>query len=183
MTYVINSLVHKDWDLLLLQELYIDKFGNTKATSKWHTLYLSSHLTDNTLNRSVILVNAALDTSTWAQVPLEGSNNVTIIRFQLPQGQITIFNIYNDCTHSDTLMSGFVPIFVRLSPSSSSRPHLHPAGPPTSSGLSSWTHRTLPASVLLSSWTLICSLSITGHSSMCYLHPPSIYVSIPGPRS
>ena len=100
---LINSPVHKDWDLLLLQEPYIDKFRNTKATSKWHTLYPSSHLTDSTLNRSVILVNAALDTNTWAQVPLEGSNDVTIIRFRLPQGQITIFNIYNDCTHSNTL--------------------------------------------------------------------------------
>ena len=48
-------------------------------------------------------MNAALDTNMWAQVPLEGSNDVTIIRFRLPQGQITIFNIYNDCTHSDTL--------------------------------------------------------------------------------
>ena len=48
-TAVINLLVHKDWDLLLLQELYIDKFRNTKATSKWHTLYLSSHLTDSML--------------------------------------------------------------------------------------------------------------------------------------
>ena len=76
-----------------------------------------------------------------------------------------------------------VPIFVRPSPSSSGCPHLRPARPPTSSGLSSRTHQTLPASVLFSSWTLVCSLSITGCSSMCYLHPPSIYVSIPGPRS
>ena len=71
-------------------------------------------------------------------------------------------------------------------PSSSSRPHLHLTGPPTSSGPSGRTHRThrtLPASVLFSSCTLVCSLSITGRPSTCYLHPPSVYVSIPGPRS
>ena len=100
---LINSPVHKDWDLLLLQEPYIDKFRNTKATSKWHTLYPSLHLTDSTANRLVILVNTVLDTNTWAQVPFKGCNNVTIIKFQLPQGQITLFNIYNDCTHSNTL--------------------------------------------------------------------------------
>ena len=76
-----------------------------------------------------------------------------------------------------------VPIFIQPSPSSSSHPHLRPAGPPTSSSPSGRTHRTLLASVLFSSWTLVCSLSITGCSSTCYLHPPSIYVSIPGPQS
>ena len=94
---LINSLIQKQWDLLLLQEPYIDSFGNTKANSKWHTVYPSSHLTNNDTNRSVILVNMALDTNTWAQMPFEGSNDVTVIQFHLPQGQLTIFNIYNDC--------------------------------------------------------------------------------------
>ena len=100
---LINSSVHKDWDLLLLQEPYIDKFGNTKVTSKWHTIYPSSHLSDASVNRSIILVNTALDTNTWAQVPVEGSNNITALRLRLPHGQLTNFNIYNDCTHSNTL--------------------------------------------------------------------------------
>src|SRR6266481_4526292 len=100
---LINSPVHNDWDLLLLQEPYIDMFGNTKVNSKWHTIYPSSHLTDNATNRSVILVNVALDSNSWAQLHFEGSNNVMVLQFSLPQGRLTIFNIYNDCTHSDTL--------------------------------------------------------------------------------
>src|SRR6266481_368946 len=83
---LINSPVHRDWDLLLLQEPYIDMFGNTKANSKWHTLYPSLHLTDTASKRSVILVNAALDTNVWVQVPLKGTNDITVIQFQLPQG-------------------------------------------------------------------------------------------------
>ena len=101
---LINSPVHKDWDLLLLQEPYIDKLGNTKVTSKWHTVYPSSHLTDTSITRAVVLVNAAMDSNAWTQVPFEGSNDVVIIKFQLVQGQLFIFNIYNDCTHSDTLV-------------------------------------------------------------------------------
>src|SRR6266481_2357285 len=88
---LINSPVHRDWDLLLLREPYIDTFGNTKANSKWHTLYLSSHLTDTASNRSVILVNAVLDMNVWAQVPLESTNDITVVQFLLPQGQITIY--------------------------------------------------------------------------------------------
>ena len=100
---LINSPLHQDWDLLLLQEPYIDTFGNTKVNSKWHTLYLSSRLTDEATDRSVILVNMALDTNIWVQVPFAGSNDVTAIQIQLPQGQITVYNIYNDCRHSRTL--------------------------------------------------------------------------------
>ena len=55
---LINSTAHKDWDLLLLQEPYIDTLGNTKANHNWHVLYPTSHLTKNTMKRSVILVNA-----------------------------------------------------------------------------------------------------------------------------
>ena len=58
---LINSPVHKDWDLLLLQEPYIDSFGNMKAMSRWHTIYPSTHLSNDAITRSVILVNAALD--------------------------------------------------------------------------------------------------------------------------
>src|SRR6266481_8617941 len=71
--------------------------------SKWHVIYPSSHLADNSTCISIILVNTALDTNSWSQVPLKDSDDVTIIQLHLPQGQLTIFNIYNDCTHSDTL--------------------------------------------------------------------------------
>ncbi len=101
---LINVPLHKDWDLLLLQEPYIATFGNTKANSQWHTIYPTSHLTDNTTNRSVILVNTEIDMNAWAQVPFEGMGDMTVIQFSLPQGQFTIFNIYNDCKHSNTLV-------------------------------------------------------------------------------
>src|SRR6266481_10091192 len=101
---LINSLAHKDWDLLLLQEPYIDAFGNTKATSKWHTIYPSLQFTDSAVDRSVILVNTALDTNAWAQIPFKGLGNITIIQFCLPRGCLTIFNIFNNCLHSNTLM-------------------------------------------------------------------------------
>jgi len=100
---LINSPIHENWDIVLLQEPYIDKYGNTKAMSKWHTVYPTAHLTDSSSNRSVILVNTALDSNAWTQVAFKGSNDMTVIKFWLPSGQITLFNIYNDCMHSDTL--------------------------------------------------------------------------------
>ena len=100
---LINVPLHKDWDIILLQELYIDNLGNMKATSRWHVIYPSSHLTDGSACRSVILVNMELDMNAWAQVPLEGSNDITLLQFWLLWGWLTIFNIYNNCVHQNSL--------------------------------------------------------------------------------
>ena len=36
-------------------------------------------------------------------MPLEGTNDITILQFRLPHGCLTVFNIYNDCTHQNML--------------------------------------------------------------------------------
>ena len=100
---LINTPLHKNWDILALQEPYIDTFGNTKANSRWHVVYLLSHLTNNTTNRSVILVNAVLDVNKWAQIPVEDTNDISAIQLATPRGHITIFNLYVDCNHSEAL--------------------------------------------------------------------------------
>src|ERR1700690_4371177 len=97
---LINSLVHKDWDVLLLQEPYIDSYNNTKATNNWRVVYPSSHLADDSKVRSVILVNTKLDTNHWRQVNLEGNNDLTAVQFHGPYGRVSLFNVYNDCGHS-----------------------------------------------------------------------------------
>jgi len=45
---LINSSIFKNFDMLVLQEPYIDSFGNTKATRNWRVVYPPSRLT-NTL--------------------------------------------------------------------------------------------------------------------------------------
>src|SRR6266481_7705694 len=99
----INSLIHREWDILLLQELYIDMYGNTKATLHWHTVYPSSHLSDSSTKHSVILVNANLDSNSWVKIPFNNSNDITVVQIHTTQGRVTIFNVYNDCTHLETL--------------------------------------------------------------------------------
>ena len=100
---LINTPLHKNWDILALQEPYIDALGNTKANSRWHVVYLSPHFTNSATDRSVILVNAALDVNKWAQIPVKDSNDMSAIQLHTPKGRITIFNLYVDCNHSEAL--------------------------------------------------------------------------------
>ena len=45
----------------------------------------------------------ALDVNRWAQIPIEGSNDVLAIQLHTPKGRIMIFNLYVDCNHSEAL--------------------------------------------------------------------------------
>ena len=84
---LINSPIHNNWDLILLQEPYINALGNTKANHNWHVLYPMSHLANGSVKQSVILVNTLLDTNTWKQLPFSHSNDVTV--FQLEHCKIS----------------------------------------------------------------------------------------------
>ena len=56
------------------------------------------------IDRSVLLINVALDVNRWAQI-LVDSNNVSAIQLHTPKGCITIFNLYVICSHSEALVA------------------------------------------------------------------------------
>ena len=45
--------------------------------------------------------NSRLDTKGWNILDIPDTNDITAIQLKGPYGKIAIFNIYNDCTHSD----------------------------------------------------------------------------------
>jgi ribonuclease HI len=100
---LINSDVYKNYDALVLQEPYIDGFGNTKATKDWRVVYPTSHLSQGHPIRSVILINAKLDTNQWAQLSIQNTGDLVAIQINGTHGDVIIIGIYNDCTHSTSL--------------------------------------------------------------------------------
>lgn len=97
-----NSLP-KLWDIIIIQEPFFDTHGNTKASAAWKVVYPSDTLTSDARVRSIILVNTLLDTNTWSQLSIVGSNDITAVQIVGAFGRLSIFNIYNSCTHSDTI--------------------------------------------------------------------------------
>src|ERR1700678_1782695 len=41
-----------------------------------------------------------MDTNSWAALDITGTNDITGVQLKGPYGSLSIFNIYNDCTHS-----------------------------------------------------------------------------------
>lgn len=99
---LINSIDPKDWDIILLQEPFIDAYNNTKANYHWHVLYPPTHFTDPKATRSIILVNTQLNTNTWTQLQVK-SGDVTGLHLESGNDTIYIYNIYNDCNNDTAI--------------------------------------------------------------------------------
>ena len=98
---LINSEVYKQYDVLILQEPFIDSYGNTKAMHDWRVVYPTSFLSHSHVIRSVILVRSSMDTNQWAQISIPGTGDLIQISVRL--GKVMLFGLYIDGHHSDTL--------------------------------------------------------------------------------
>jgi len=103
-TDVLHSTNPKEYDMILLQEPYIDFLGATRATLYWMAIYPPQHCDAPKRSQSIILVNKRIATSSWTQINIP-SFDITAVQLHGEQGTLEIFNIYNDCLHNDSLTS------------------------------------------------------------------------------
>ena len=95
--------IQRTYDILVLQEPYINAYGNTKATRDWWVVYPSSRLSDPALPRVVILVSSRIDTNRWAQLYIPGSWDLLAIQVTDRSFKLTIYDIYSNCNNSDAI--------------------------------------------------------------------------------
>ena len=102
-SYIINTANPKDWDILALQEPWIDSFGNSQGSQYWRVVY-PANFYDKDLARihSILLVNTNLSTDCYIPLLIPHSN-VTAIRFKGENSFMSLFNVYNEITNNDTL--------------------------------------------------------------------------------
>ncbi|KAG1790856.1 uncharacterized protein HD556DRAFT_1241685 [Suillus plorans] len=92
-----------EWDIIVTQEPYINFLRNTHANTHWHVLYPTQHFTHPQQHtRAITLINARLDTNSWKQLAFP-SSDIVVLQLSGPYGRCTLFNIYNDGTHQNTL--------------------------------------------------------------------------------
>jgi hypothetical protein len=97
-----NIPVRKGINLITLQEPVISSTGFTIASRLWMPVYPSKH-SDNPHNtRSITLIRADISTENWNQLDFP-SSDVTIVQLSREWGKITVFNIYNDGEHDNTI--------------------------------------------------------------------------------
>ena len=100
---MIATALPNNWDILALQEPWIDHFGNTRASPKWSVIYPSTKRLDGTHpTRSVILINTKFPTESITQIPV-ASNDITAVKIKTIHHTLVIINIYNANDNNDSL--------------------------------------------------------------------------------
>jgi len=99
---LLNSSISDEWDILALQEPALNPLGNTRASTHWRVAYLTRKYTHKDKPRVVTLVNSRVSTNTWKQIPFP-SRDVVVIQLETSGGRCTVFNIYNDNNHDETI--------------------------------------------------------------------------------
>ncbi|KAF5367638.1 hypothetical protein D9615_010583 [Tricholomella constricta] len=100
---VLNTARPEDWDVIALQEPFLDRLGNTKASPFWTVRYPHHHRRDgSTRSRSILLINSNIATDSYTLLDIP-STDITAVRFNGAHGHLSIINVYNDCTQNDSL--------------------------------------------------------------------------------
>lgn len=96
-SHVIN-LDAKDWDIICIQEPYVDWRGLSRSTPPWRVVYPYRH-TPTAKSRSLILVSKHISTDAWEALPVD-SLDITAIQMSGNFGKIRLFNVYNACENA-----------------------------------------------------------------------------------
>ena len=100
--YILNTANPADWDILAIQEPWLDAFNNARGFHHWRILYPPTHLHDDSqCTRSIILINSNISTDAYSQIPVP-CPDITAVRFHGEHGTLSLLNVYNDCSHNDS---------------------------------------------------------------------------------
>src|SRR4051812_12000410 len=83
-----NDPLHEQWDLICIQEPHLDFLGIPRVSNKWRLVYPKKNVESRT--RSIILVNARLDTNSWHDYDTIDSGDVSAICLKLNNTTITV---------------------------------------------------------------------------------------------
>ena len=91
------------YDLILVQEPWINHLGKSRGSNYWQVLYSSNYYQDGRANaRLIILVYTNLNTNAYTQLEIMHSD-IMALCLSRDFRHCSIFNIYNDCTNNNTL--------------------------------------------------------------------------------
>ncbi|KAF8583133.1 hypothetical protein K439DRAFT_1301786, partial [Ramaria rubella] len=99
---LLNSLDPRKYDIVAVQEPWLDKLGRMRASGKWEVVYPTRHTDKPGKIRSILFISKNISTDSWTDIDT-GMQGISAIHLRHDNGDIDIFNVYNDCSHSQAL--------------------------------------------------------------------------------
>ena len=97
-----GKLAYAKIDVVAIQEPAMNFMDKTIVARDWIPVYPTTHAKEPKKTRVMILMNCNLSTENWEQIEFP-SGDVMVVKISGNWGQISLFNIYNDCTHDSTI--------------------------------------------------------------------------------
>jgi len=98
-----NNTKQEEWDIIVIQEPYINPYGNIYSNCHFHIIYPTTKTTSEDRYQTTTLISIFLDTNSWTQIAFSFSNMV-VVQITGPFGTCTLFNIYNSSDNNDTII-------------------------------------------------------------------------------
>lgn len=100
---LLSKVFTTDYDIIALQEQYVDFKNLTRSTSHWRVIYPALRDPDTAGRaRAAMLVSKRLSTNAWSPVPIPHPD-VTAITIKTAHTSVHIFNLYVDGGHDAAL--------------------------------------------------------------------------------
>src|SRR3984893_10910317 len=91
--YILNTARPEDWDILALQEPWIDTLEKSHATQYWRIIYPVNYYEEGRSRvRSILLINTNINTDSYT-VLLIPHSDITSVRFTSANGSLTVINV------------------------------------------------------------------------------------------
>ena len=101
--YILCTAHPSDWDIIALQEPWIDSFGKSRGSQYWRVIYPANYYVEGRSRiRSILLINTNISTDSYTILPIMNSD-ITAVRFHGENGYVSTFNIYNEITNNETI--------------------------------------------------------------------------------
>jgi hypothetical protein len=112
--YVINTARPEDWDVLAIQEPWIDTLGKSHASQYWQIIYPANFYEEGRARiRSILLINTNISMDCYCTLPIFHSD-ITGVHFKGPNGSLSLINVYNEITNNETTDS--LDLFLNTNP-------------------------------------------------------------------
>lgn len=99
---MLQTVDPKLYDLVAVQEPALNRLGQTFASPSWRVIYPEKHATTPKETRALLLINKNIKTDSYTEVKIDSQDTVAI-RMQTECGDIEVYNIYLDRSHSRML--------------------------------------------------------------------------------
>lgn len=99
---MIENTSPEDIDIIAVQEPHIDFNGLSRGGNGWRMVYPNGHDRNRKETQAILLVSTRVSSNAWAKISVNSSDIVAII-IATSDCDLVLFNIYNDCEHSDSM--------------------------------------------------------------------------------